>query len=421
MLIPGCLGSSSAAADQSDLQAKTRELEQIKARIEQLRGQLSSVESERRQQNRVLRENEKKIGEITRHIRSMDQDLERQQRQLVKLEQERTSLNQQLAQHREVLKRQLRSAYMMGRQERLKILLNQQDPMVISRMLVYYDYLNASRFKQVEQLERSLEHLADIEHKITTEKNLLKQLVAEEEAEKLQLEVVRQKREQIVAALNLQFQDKAQQLADLQANEKQLQKLLHELQDALTDIPLEPTAENPFISRKGKLTWPAKGRIGARFGASRGVGKLHWDGVLIEAPEGEEVRSVHYGRVAFADWLRGFGLLLIIDHGDGYMSLYGYNQSLFKETGEWVEAGEVIAQVGSSGGRNTSGVYFGIRHNGEPIDPAKWCKKIKNRQISGVKCRPDETPRRLLLDSSTQFTVLSSFRNHQQAADVEFM
>jgi septal ring factor EnvC (AmiA/AmiB activator) len=147
---------------------------------------------------------------------------------------------------------------------------------------------------------------------------------------------------------------------------------------------LEPVTEEPFASRKGELAWPAKGRIGARFGSARGVGRLYWDGVLIEAPEGGEVRSVHYGRVAFADWLRGFGLLLIIDHGDGYMTLYGYNQSLFKETGEWVEAGEVIAQVGRSGGRSTSGVYFGIRHNGEPIDPKKWCKKINGRRITGL-------------------------------------
>jgi septal ring factor EnvC (AmiA/AmiB activator) len=112
------------------------------------------------------------------------------------------------------------------------------------------------------------------------------------------------------------------------------------------------------------------------------VGKLTWDGVLIAAPEGREVRAIHHGRVAFADWLRGFGLLLIIDHGDGFMSLYGHNQSLFKETGEWVEPGEVVAQVGSSGGRTRSGIYFGIRHNGEPQNPQQWCRRTRGRTVS---------------------------------------
>jgi len=377
-----CLAPLTKAAEQTDLKAKTQELERIKARIEELRSQLSSVQSERERQNTALSENEKNIGVITRHIRSLGLSLERQRRRLAGLERQRADLSLQLDRHRQVLERQLRAAYMMGRQEKLKILLNQQDPAVVSRMLVYYDYLNASRFAQMKQIQQSLEKLAGIEQEINTEEQRLQQLLAKEEAEKQQLESARQERERIIAALNQQLQSKEQELTGLQANEKQLQKLLLELQDALADISVDPAVDNPFATLKGKLPWPAKGRIGASFGSSREVGKLRWDGVLIEAPEGEEVRSVYYGRVAFADWLRGFGLLLIIDHGDGYMSLYGYNQSLFKETGEWVEAGEVIAQVGRSGGRSSSGVYFGIRHNGEPVDPKKWCEKIKSRRIT---------------------------------------
>jgi len=377
-----CLAPLTKAAEQTDLKAKTQELERIKARIEELRSQLSSVQSERERQNTALSENEKNIGVITRHIRSLGLSLERQRRRLAGLERQRADLSLQLDRHRQVLERQLRAAYMMGRQEKLKILLNQQDPAVVSRMLVYYDYLNASRFEQMKQIQQSLEKLAGIEQEINTEEQRLQQLLAKEEAEKQQLESARQERERIIAALNQQLQSKEQELTGLQANEKQLQKLLLELQDALADISVDPAVDNPFATLKGKLPWPAKGRIGASFGSSREVGKLRWDGVLIEAPEGEEVRSVYYGRVAFADWLRGFGLLLIIDHGDGYMSLYGYNQSLFKETGEWVEAGEVIAQVGRSGGRSSSGVYFGIRHNGEPVDPKKWCEKIKSRRIT---------------------------------------
>jgi septal ring factor EnvC (AmiA/AmiB activator) len=307
----------------------------------------------------------------------------------VELDQTQADLRLQLDQHRQVLVVQLRTAYTMGRQEKLKILLNQQDPAVVSRMLVYYDYLNGARFEQMELIRQKLDKLARLERQASEEKQRLDQLHAIEEAEQRQLEQVRQERQRLIVELNRQLQSKEQELAGLQANEKQLQTLLHELQQALTDIPMDTAADNPFATRKGKLPWPAKGRLEASFGAIRQVGKLRWDGVLIGAAEGQEVRSVHYGRVAFADWLRGFGLLLIIDHGDGYMSLYGYNQSLFKETGEWVEAGEVIAQVGSSGGRSTPGIYFGIRHNGQPIDPKDWCRQIKGRQISQLISRDE--------------------------------
>jgi septal ring factor EnvC (AmiA/AmiB activator) len=381
MLVLSCLCSLSQASEHPELEGKTRELEQIKARIQQLRGQLSLVETERQAQNYALSENEKQIGLIARRIRVVGLSLERQRRRLAELELERADAYLQLDQHRQVVERQLRAAYIMGRQEKLKILLKQQDPAVVSRLLVYYDYLNAERFAQMREIQAKLQSLAKLEQEISEEEQRQEQLFTKEEAEKQQLELAGKERERIIATLNLQLRSKEQELEGLQANEKQLQSLLLELQDVMADIPLDPTAQTPFITRKGKLPWPAKGHLSASFGSTREVGKLRWDGVLIEAPEGEEVRSVHYGRVAFADWLRGFGLLLIIDHGDGYMSLYGYNQSLFKETGEWVEAGEVIAQVGNSGGRSSPGVYFGLRHNGEPIDPKGWCKRIKGRQI----------------------------------------
>ena len=382
LLALGWQCAQAGASEQPDLKGKTEELEQIKARIQQLRGQLSAVENERQAHNVALSENEKQIGLIARRIRVVRLSLERQQRRLTELEQERAASQRELDKHRQVLERQLRAAYAMGRQEKLKILLNQQDPTVVSRMLVYYDYLNAARFEQMDLIQQNLNKLDKLEQEISVEEERLEQLMAKVQSEQQQLLSASKQREQIVASLNQQLQNKAEELAGLQADEKQLQSLLLELQDALADIPLDPAAHDPFSSLKGNLPWPAKGRLGASFGSTREVGKLRWDGVLIQAPEGQEVRSVHYGRVAFADWLRGFGLLLIIDHGDGYMSLYGFNQSLFKETGEWVEAGEVIAQVGSSGGRPTSGVYFGIRHNGEPIDPKAWCKRIKGNRIT---------------------------------------
>lgn len=381
-LVCSSQGGVAATDEQNEVDAKARELEQIKSRIQALRKQLKAVEGERREQHSALSVTERKIGEIARRIRVIGQSLERQQRRLASLEQERATARQQLDKHRQALEQQVRAAYAMGRQEKVKILLNQQDPAVVSRLMVYYDYLNGARMAQMELIRKNLQELNRIEQEITEERQRLQQLDAKERQEQLGLEAAQEQRKQIIAGLNLKLKNQGEELDSLKADEKALESLLLRLQEALADIPMDPSTFNPFKTRKGQLPWPTKGRLTASFGAAREVGKLRWDGVLISAPEGREVRAVNHGRVAFADWLRGFGLLLIIDHGDGYMSLYGFNQSLFKETGEWVEAGEVIAQVGSSGGRPTSGVYFGIRHNGEPIDPKAWCKRIKGNRIT---------------------------------------
>jgi septal ring factor EnvC (AmiA/AmiB activator) len=376
VVLLGLTLSRSGLGEETDLDAKTQQLEQLKVRIEQLQSQLKAVENERQQHSTALGENEKRIGLIARRIRVASQALERQGRRLAALEQARADSRLKLDRHQQLMEQQVRAAYVTGRQEKLKILLNQQDPAVVSRMLVYYDYLNKARFQQIALLQGQLDRLARIEHEIVTEEQRLQQLQTKQAAEQQRLELVQSERERIIDALNLTLKSKEQELAGLQSNAQQLATLLTELQDALADIPMDPAAQNPFASRKGSLPWPTQGQLAASFGSTREIGSLRWDGVLIEAPEGLEVRSVHHGRVAFADWLRGFGLLLIIDHGEGYMSLYGHNQSLFKETGEWVEAGEVIAQVGSSGGRSTPGIYFGIRHNGEPKDPKHWCKRL---------------------------------------------
>jgi septal ring factor EnvC (AmiA/AmiB activator) len=244
----------------------------------------------------------------------------------------------------------------------------------------------------MKALNEGLEQLKSVEREIAQEEQRLQQLLIKNNNQKRQLEAARAGRKQVISKLNSHMKDKGEELNNLKSDEKQLQSLLTEIQQALSDIPPDSTAHVPFNTRKGMLPWPSNGRLVANFGSKRQVGKLKWDGVLIAAPEGQEVRAIHHGRVAFADWLRGFGLLLIIDHGDGYMSLYGHNQSLFKETGEWVEPGEVVAQVGNSGGRSTAGVYFGIRHNGQPINPIHWCERIKGRKIAswGRKIRQKE-------------------------------
>ncbi len=370
------------AAEPSETEAKTK-LEQVKRKIQTLQKQLRSTEGKREEQSQTLQQMELQIGALARRIRVTGQSLKRQQRRLSELEGERADARLRLDQHRSSLQSQLRAAYAMGRQEKMKILLNQQDPAVVSRVMVYYDYFNKARLVQMEQIRAGLQKLNMIEQKIAREEQRLQQLQSKNLTQKQQLEAAQSGRKKIIASLNSRLKNKGQELQSLKTDEKQLQSLLEEIRQALVDIPINPTAHVSFQQRKGKLPWPSSGKLVASFGTTRELGKLKWDGVLISAPEGQEVRAIHHGRVAFADWLRGFGLLLIIDHGEGFMSLYGHNQSLFKETGEWVEPGEVVAQVGSSGGRSSSGVYFGIRHNGKPKNPTQWCRRIRGRVIAG--------------------------------------
>lgn len=302
----------------------------------------------------------------------MERDLATQAERLAGLRQQRTAHEEVLRGHHATLAAQARAAYAMGRQERLKILLNQQDPARLSRAMVYYEYLSAARARAIAAIGDELDRLAGTEREIRQEEVRLDALRAEQAAELARMEAAQQQRRALVDALGRELADQDRVLDRLQADERDLETLLRRLEQALADLPVEPVQTAAFAELRGRLPWPAAGRIVQSFGTPR-LGSLSWDGVMIAATEGEEVRAVHHGRVAFADWLRGFGLLLIVDHGDGYMTLYGHNQTLFKEPGDWVDVNEPVALVGSSGGRDRSGVYFGIRHQGRAVDPVRWC------------------------------------------------
>lgn len=369
-----------ALASDEELEMKTKELDQVKKNIQDLSVSITGVEQSRKDQEAALEETDKKIGEIARNIRVVKQSLDHQGRRLAELEKQRADARLSLDGQRQALELQIRAAYAMGRQQKMKIMLNQQDPALMSRVMIYYDYLNQARIAQMKAIGEQLDQLRQIERQIRAEEIRLHQLQERRVKEQAALAATQQTQEALVSQLNRQLKSKGAELDQLRKNEKQLESLLSQLRYNITEIPSE-MLHQPFNATKGQLPWPSRGVLAASFGSQKGSGKLRWDGVLIASPEGREVRAVHHGRVAFSDWLRGFGLLLIIDHGDGYMSLYGYNQSLFKETGEWVESGEIIAQVGNSGGRTQPGVYFGIRKNGTPVDPKSWCKRIKGRQI----------------------------------------
>ncbi len=263
---------------------------------------------------------------------------------------------------------------MMGREPYLKLLLNQQDPATLGRSLAYYGYFNRLRSARMSEAAMRLASLTALERTIREETAQRQALREQEMGERQALTASLTARGEVLAKLGSEIRAKGDELERAMQDEEQLAELLRKLAPALARVPRESGASGtPFAAFKGKLMWPVRGHISARYGAERLEGRLKWQGVLIEALEGGEVRAVSHGRVAFSDWLRGLGQLVIIDHGGGYMTLYGHNQALFKEAGDWVEAGEVIASVGASGGRDKPGLYFEVREQGEPRDPLAWC------------------------------------------------
>ena len=377
------LGSTVPTLIAAPLDTKKEELQQVQGRISDLQTALKSARNQQSELNKKLQTVEQKIGDQARRLRVLGGSLNRQKQQLQQLQQRRSAQEQELDAHRSLLSQQIRTAYAMGRQERIKILLNQQDPATISRVMAYYDYFNRARTEQLQLIEGLISELQETEADLISETRRLEELQTKELQQQAELKQTQLARYEVIKALSAEISSKGQELGGLKKSETQLKSLMQRLQQELSALPTEAVQSQPFRALKGRLPWPSKGRLAARFGMAKGAG-LRWDGVLIAGKEGQEVQAVHQGRVAFADWLRGFGLLLIIDHGSGYMSLYGHNQSLFKEAGDWVQPGEVIALVGNSGGRLETGVYFSIRKKGRPVNPKKWCKKIKGNRITGV-------------------------------------
>jgi len=278
-----------------------------------------------------------------------------------------------LISQRQIMVQQIRAAFAIGRQDRLKLILNQQDPAVAGRLMIYHDYFNRSRAQQLGLIQDTLNKLQHAEREMTKEASRMRELQGRKQLEMANLEQSRSSRKKLISQLNKKISSGGVRLKELKEDETRLQNLLVQIQQQALQKAKVNSRKKPFQSRKGKMNWPTKGSFKARFGSKK-RGGLQWDGVLISAPEGEDVKAVYHGKVVFSDWLRGFGLMLILDHGDGYMTLYGHNQSLSKQVGELVSTNEVVAVLGDSGGQTDPGVYFAMRHNGVPVNPAKWFK-----------------------------------------------
>ncbi len=362
--------ATTASAQQT---ASPKDLKRLKSAIATLQRELGQDRSKYSSLEVQLQRDEVAIGKLSAAIRSNGDKQKALASELEQLRARQTQLQQQRKNQQVLIAAQLRNAYQLGHEKTLKVLLNQQDPALISRAMTYVDYFNQARLQEVERFNTTLVELRELEPTIIASALALQQAGQQMAVDKDLLAGQQKSRQQTLAALADSISSKNAQLQQYEKDRIRLEALLNTVEDVAKTFATIDDAQ-PFAKRKGKMKWPAAGKLVNRFGSRRQDGGLKWQGVEIRGEAGTKVFAVHHGRVVFADWFGGQGLLMIIDHGDGYMSLYGHNQSLLRETGDWIQTGETIATVGSSGGRNAPGLYFEIRYQGKATNPAQWCR-----------------------------------------------
>lgn len=364
---------SSLALGQSDAENEAK-LEALKATMEALRKELESVKGSRNDLLQDLEKSEKEASQLNQRAKELEEQLENSQDTLDDLQTERTQLQDKKQSEQQHVGEYINAAYKLGQQSQLRLLLNQEDPARVSRNLKYYERFIDARSEKIESFVATIERLNTIEPEIQFQKSQLKQQVRSLQRKRDDLAKVHSRRQATLAELNTNIKSQDQRLSAMKLDRKNLEKLLSQVSNYIQDIKID-ARQASFSSMKGKLPWPTSGKLAKRFGSSRVSNKLKWEGWLIRSNEGSPVRAVHHGHVVFSDYLRGQGMLVIVDHGKGFLSLYAHNQTLYKEIGEWVDQGEVIASVGDSGGQDDHALYFELRHKGKPINPKHWLSK----------------------------------------------
>ena len=349
---------------------KERELEQVRDRISELKKSMDRSAAERDRLTTNLQDAEIEISEKRIHLQEIERKRQFSTKQKRELDTELAAREAELDAESRELAAQLRAAYMSGNQERIRLLLNQQDPAKLGRLMAYYRYLSDYRAHNIEVVTDHIRQLAELRAGIAAEEARLAALARERADELSALDAAQERRRDLLARLKKRISNEGEEVERLAAEEKDLSRLIAELTSILSDYPI--TSEQPFADHKGQLTWPVAGTLLHDFGQPRAGGTIRWNGVVLGAPRGREVRSVYHGRVVFADWLAGMGLLVIVDHGEGFMTLYGYNETIIKDAGDWVAPGDVLATVGDSGGRSQTGLYFEIRRQTQPLNPRQW-------------------------------------------------
>ena len=368
MLLIGC--SAAFAQTRSEIESNLSALE---PRIQALSAQINHAQSQRDQLASELRDRELAVARWATTIARTTINLAAVQQRNQALGVRRDQVNGQLRQRRKALARYMRIGYMLGREHPLLWLLQQQSSVKISRLLGYQMYFSSRERNQILNIRRLLDELSAIDAKLRREQLRLTALHGQQQQAQQAQQQEQAQRAVLLARINDKLRSDNSAHQRLAEEAKRLNKLIADIDSVLSDIPGDRTRKL-FANREGQLSWPISGQLKEAFHASSEPANLHHKGVLLQAPEGETIRAIHRGRVAYADWLSGFGLLVILDHGAGYMSLYGHAARINRDVGEWVDEGDPIALVGSTGGRSEAGLYFSIRHNGIASDPSRWCR-----------------------------------------------
>jgi septal ring factor EnvC (AmiA/AmiB activator) len=348
-----------------------RELQELREKIAELQRTMRRDADRRDALSGQLRDAEENARDARGRLSDVRRRLAESDARLESLAADRARNEAALAKQREVLAAELRSAYVGGRQEQFKLLLSQEDPATLGRMLTYYSYFGRARSAKIAEIQGIVAKLDEDAKAEAAERERLAALEAESRQELSAVDTARDARSRALKAMNAQIKSRNDSIAKLKREAASLEKLVAGLRRAMSDLP--PSGGQAFEKVRGRLAWPVAGKVTARFGQPRGGG-LKWNGVMIEAPRGAAVKALYDGRVAYADWLPGMGLLLILDHG-GYMSLYAHNEQLYKAVGDRVTGGEAVGTVGDTGGRSQPGLYLEIRRGARPVDPVPWFRR----------------------------------------------
>ncbi|QPK62517.1 peptidoglycan DD-metalloendopeptidase family protein [Methylomonas sp. LL1] len=399
-----CAGVSPVLLAEADV-ARQRELSDIQTRIQRVGADVKMLAAEKSTEIEQLRRLEKQYGEQINALNQIKSEIKQQEQALEEVRNKVAVTQKDVQTQRRGLEGLVKSAYAIGDKEGLNVLLNQRDPALSGRMLIYYDYIGKARVQKLAAIESDIKTLRQLEAQKDTESQLLQVALDKKQQETDALQALRDQREKLLTEVSRNYASKQEQLVSLIHDEKKLEALVASLpktdDNAPESPPPEPVVEKKppilkqraeqaqsnkteerqpvvlpgkaFAELQGQLPWPVQGAIVERFGSRRF--ETTWDGTVIGAREGADIHAVAAGRVVYADWLRGYGLMIIVDHGKGYMSLYAFNQNLHKSVGDHVRAGETVASVGRSGGRSSAALYFGIRQKGKAVNPEKWCRK----------------------------------------------
>ena len=367
-------GLTAAAWAQSPdtLDQTSEQIEALRAEITVIQARLASQESERDALQDALREAEVQIGELDRQLGALGQERRALQQELNALDAEGEQLRQAQRQRTDTIDTSIQQLWLLQQGGGFRVWLGDQNPQDVARNLAYFQTLIEAQQQMIADYGLGLEAIAENRSRIAQAETALREQASATEATKTTLTDQRATRQATLAQISQQVQHDQQRLNVLQRDQARLNALLGELEAVAAAAPPEPRM--PFADAQGTLVMPVVGTLKNRYGARRNA-DIRWRGWLIAADEGEPVRAVHGGDIIYADWLRGQGLLMVVDHGEGWLSLYAQNHSLLRGVGDRVSAGDIIAKAGASGGSETSGLYFEIRHRGEPVDPGEWIRR----------------------------------------------